>query len=46
MTISQKEVVKRGRKPETLKIAGDWRKAVKGALQKKRPEKGWPKPSK
>jgi hypothetical protein len=34
---------KSGPKPETLQIEGDWKKAVKGALKKKRPEKGWPK---
>lgn len=33
---------KRGPKPDTLKIEGDWKKAVKGALKKKRPAEGWP----
>jgi hypothetical protein len=37
---------KRGPKPETLKIESDWRGAIKGALKKKRPAAGWPKPSK
>ena len=35
-----------GPAPEQLKIDGDWKDAVKGALQKKRPESGWPKPEK
>lgn len=37
-----KTTAKRGPKPDTLKIEGDWKNAVKGALKKKRPEKGWP----
>ncbi len=37
---------KKGPKPETLKIEDDWKKAVKGALKKKRPKGGWPKPIK
>ena len=40
------ELIKRGPVPETLKIEGDWKKAVKGALKKKRPDTGWPKPEK
>jgi hypothetical protein len=31
-----------GRKPERLKISGDWKSAVKKSLQKKKPEAGWP----
>lgn len=42
MTISHKAIKKRGPKPDTLKIEGDWKKAVKGALKKKRPAEGWP----
>ena len=34
---------KRGPKPETVKIDEDWEDAVKTALEKKRPEDGWPK---
>jgi hypothetical protein len=34
---------KRGPKPETLKIEGDWRDAIKKSLAKKRPASGWPK---
>jgi hypothetical protein len=34
---------KTGPKPDLLKIEGDWRKAVGKALEKKRPDKGWPK---
>jgi len=37
---------KRGPVPDTLRIQGDWKKAVKGALKKKRPATGWPKPEK
>jgi len=33
---------KRGRKPEGLKIRGDWQAAIKRALKKKRPP-GWDK---
>ena len=32
-----------GPKPDTLKIKGDWRSAVKQSLQKKKPAEGWPK---
>jgi hypothetical protein len=35
---------KPGPKPETLKISGPWKAAVKTALQKKKPATGWPKP--
>jgi hypothetical protein len=38
-----KPKVKRGPKPDTLKIEGSWQKAVGKALKKKRPENGWPK---
>ena len=31
-----------GPDPETLEIEGDWKKAVKKALGKKRPVGGWP----
>ncbi len=34
---------KRGPKPERVKIDEDWEDAVKTALEKKRPEEGWPK---
>lgn len=34
---------KRGPKPETVKIEGDWEDAVKTALEKTRPIEGWPK---
>jgi hypothetical protein len=37
---------KPGPKPETLKIEGDYRDAIKTALSKKRPAGGWPKPPK
>jgi hypothetical protein len=32
-----------GPEPETLKIEGNWKKAIKKALGKKRPEGGFPK---
>jgi hypothetical protein len=32
-----------GPKPEVLKIAGDWRDAVKKSLEVKKPANGWPK---
>jgi hypothetical protein len=34
---------KRGPKPDTLKIEGDWKDAVKKSLEKKKPPTGWPK---
>lgn len=42
-----KEILKTGPKPDHLKIEGfSWGNAVKKALTKKRPEKGWPKEKK
>jgi len=38
-----KTPVKRGPKPDTLKLTGDWKKAVKKSLAKKKPAAGWPK---
>ena len=35
-----------GPEPETLKIEGDWKDAMKKALPKKKPAEGWPKPPK
>ncbi len=32
-----------GPKPDTLKIKGNWKNAVKQSLQKKKPAEGWPK---
>jgi hypothetical protein len=32
-----------GPKPDTLKIEGDWKAAVKKSLTKKKPPEGWPK---
>lgn len=37
---------KPGAKPETVKIDGDWEKAVEKALEHKRPKEGWPKEKK
>ena len=33
----------RGPVPDRLKIEGDWKKAVKKSLSKKKPVTGWPK---
>jgi hypothetical protein len=35
--------VKRGPKPDTLQIEGDWKEAIKISLEKKKPAAGWPK---
>jgi len=32
-----------GPKPETLKIKGNWQKAIKRSLAKRKPPEGWPK---
>jgi hypothetical protein len=32
-----------GPKPDMLKIAGNWQKAIKKSLGKKKPHEGWPK---
>jgi len=34
---------KTGPKPDTLKIDGDWRSAIKKAIDKKPPKKSWSK---
>ncbi len=34
---------KRGPVPDTLKIKGDWRDAVRKAIKKERPKESWPK---
>jgi hypothetical protein len=34
---------KRGPKPETLKLSGNWEKLVEKSLKKKKPPEGWPK---
>jgi len=46
MRNKQKQSAKKatpGPKPQYLKIEGDWRDAVKLAVQKKKPANGWPK---
>jgi hypothetical protein len=40
--MKQKIKSKLGRKPETLKIKGDWKQAIKSSLALKRPKGGWP----
>lgn len=37
------EKSRKGPKPETLKLSGDWTKLVKKALKKPPPKDGWPK---
>lgn len=37
---------KKGPKPLTLEVDGDWQVAVNKALKKKRPKGGWPKKKK
>jgi hypothetical protein len=46
MNKKPKKPAKTGPKAETVKIKGDWEKAVDKALKKKRPVGGWPKPKK
>lgn len=36
---------KPGPVPDRVKIEGNWEDAIKTALAKKRPPKGWPKPA-
>jgi hypothetical protein len=38
-----KPQAKRGPKPQTLKIKGNWEKAVTKSFKKKKPPEGWPK---
>ncbi len=40
---TKKQPAKTGPKPDTLKIEGNWKKAVKKSLAKKKPLTGWPK---
>jgi hypothetical protein len=40
---TKKQPAKKGPKPDTLKIEGNWQDAVKESLVKKKPAKGWPK---
>lgn len=46
MTKGHKSKQRRGPKPDTVKIMGNWQDAVGKALKKKRPAEGWPKPKK
>lgn len=43
---AKKKSAKRGPAPARVKIKGDWAEAVKKAMEKKRPEEGWPLPEK
>ncbi len=40
---AKKTAVKRGPKPNLLKLQGDWKEAVKKTLAKKKPAEGWPR---
>jgi hypothetical protein len=40
---TKKKPAKTGPKPDTLKIEGNWKDAVKKSLVKKKPATGWPK---
>jgi hypothetical protein len=40
---TKRSPMKRGTKPEMLKLNGSWQSAIKKSLQKKRPSIGWPK---
>ena len=37
---------KRGPKPDSLQIGEDWEEAVKKAVTKKKPKRGWPEKGK
>jgi len=39
---SKRQKAKPGPKAETLKIKGDWHKAIQKSLSKKKPSEGWP----
>lgn len=45
MAKSKKKRSKPGPQPEQVKVRGNWERAVKKALKKKRPPDGWPKES-
>jgi hypothetical protein len=40
-----KSKMRRGPKPELLKLNGNWKQAIAFSFQKKRPKDGWPKPA-
>lgn len=40
--ILQKQKSKTGPEPDAVKIKGDWEDAIGKALEKERPEGGWP----
>lgn len=42
---AKKKRAKPGPEADRLKIEGDWKDAVRKAISKKRPETGWPGPS-
>jgi hypothetical protein len=42
-TKPKKAAQKPGPKPDTLKLEGNWRDAMKKSLGKKKPASGWPK---
>ncbi len=42
-TKGKRKPIKRGPKPDHLKVEGNWKEAVKKSLTKKKPPEGWPK---
>ena len=44
--MTKKRNTKTGPKPDRLPIEGDWISAVGKAINKERPEDGWPEPEK
>jgi hypothetical protein len=43
MAAKKKKKAKPGPEAEHIKIEGDWRESVRKALEKPRPQSGWPK---
>jgi hypothetical protein len=41
--MSKKHQKSKGRKPSHLIIKGNWQKAIKKAINKPKPQDGWPK---
>ena len=44
--MTKKAKKKPGREADRVKIEGDWSAAIRKALEKKRPDQGWPEPKK
>jgi hypothetical protein len=43
VAMKKREPMKRGTKPEMLKLNGNWQAGIKKSFQKKRSATGWPK---